>query len=145
MMTASGHGIPPAGIVVSGDPAVSILAIGLVIALGLGAAFLIAARRHYRRAGLLAAIIDSYNTPVLFYDDRGRLIYINGQAESVFADVVSDFTDFDFILKASTPDGPHRYLTDRFGNGYRLEILKGKYKKEGQGQIVFIKGYARVR
>jgi hypothetical protein len=101
--------------------------------------------RHRKTVAMFQSIIDAHRTPVLFYDRSGRLVYSDAQAETVFEQIPGDIKSFAFIEQSSTPDGPDLYLTDRFGNGYRLEVTDNALSGQRRGKVVFVKGYAQVR
>jgi PAS domain-containing protein len=97
------------------------------------------------RTTILRAIIDSFNTPVLFYDEEGRLAFSNDEADEVFRALSSEIGEFGYFEDNAKPDGATKYLEDEHGNGYRLEIISKEYMPGKKGQVVFVKGYARVR
>jgi len=101
-------------------------------------------RANARKLGMFRAIIDSFNAPVLFYDNRDKLAFANSQAETVFGAIKSEIRSYAYIRTTAQPDGPGFYLTDTFGNGYRLEIMKREYSRGAGGHIVIVKGHAKV-
>lgn len=101
--------------------------------------------KHRKKVAMYQAIIDACHTPVLFYDESGRLAYINSLAETVFEQIPGDIQSFAFIEQSSRADGPDLYLSDRFGNGYRLEVTDALAPGRRGGKVVFVKGYAQVR
>jgi hypothetical protein len=123
--------------------------IGVLLLLLLVALMIIVYLLRRKSAGqnsrILGAIIDSINTPVLFYDENGSLAYINREAETVFEAISTRIRDFSYIEANARPDGATHYLTDEFGNGYRLEILNKEYFPGKTGRVIFVKGYAKVR
>lgn len=117
----------------------------LMISAGLAGYLVWFVGRHRKMAAMFRSIIDAHHTPVLYYDSSGRLVYINSKAETVFEQIPGDIRTFTFIEQSSTPEGPDLYLTDRFGNGYRLEVTDKTTSGRQGGKVVFVKGYAQVR
>ncbi len=101
--------------------------------------------KHRKKTAMYQAVIDAFHTPALFYDESGRLAYINPLAETVFEQIPGDIQSFAYIEQSSRPDGPDLYLSDRFGNGYRLEVTDAHSAGLRGGKVVFVKGYAQVR
>ncbi len=106
--------------------------------------FLFMAAKWRRENTLLHQVISVFNTPVLFYDPSGKLAYINNQAEDVFSEIRPQIDQYSFIEDNANPDGPEYYLSDAFGNGYRLEITR-RTIPGGEGRAVIVKGYAKVK
>lgn len=121
------------------------LAIMLALLIGIVGIMVAMVIRANRQTALLETLLTSFNSPVLYYDRSGTLIYQNELAREVFSAIPDQIGQFSFIESSAKADGPDFYLSDRFGNGYRLEISRGRATSRHDGRVVLVKGYARGR